>query len=473
MRRVALVSVGFFVVSALLAALAVPAQAGTAAAPEMTDKQTDVMIAGSVPDPMNTFAHPADLRNGYIAAENATLLSVVIDADTDIAAGIVSQAALGFTMTYLYAFTATMNGTTKTITATVTSAAAAAPTVSLTADNGATAVFQGGNINMTFARSLFGGKVPVGTKMTGLALAATGRVVANNAASGVFTDAAMDTTSDYTITVPPPPPKVTAKVCDTAKFPYRSNETASSKADTDGDCLPNWFEKKFFGNATSSQNATMDKDGDGFSNYAEYIAGTDPSSAASKPGSGTSTFPNGNPACVYKAGETNKNDTDGDCLPNYWEKQFFGNNTAADPTADADKDGFTNYQEYLNGTDPKDPTSKPASGCTFKTGETNTTDVDGDCLPDYWEKQFFNNTSSQNGVGDPDGDFCNNSCEYKGGTDPTKANPSTSNSSSSSSGGDSPLDKLTQHADYLAESAGAAVVVVTVCIIALVRRWVL
>jgi hypothetical protein len=49
-------------------------------------------------------------------------------------------------------------------------------------------------------------------------------------------------------------------------------------------------------------------------------------------------------------------DTNQNGLPDSWE-QTFG---LSDPNGDADGDGFTNLQEYQAGTDPLDPSSKPA-----------------------------------------------------------------------------------------------------------------
>ena len=50
-------------------------------------------------------------------------------------------------------------------------------------------------------------------------------------------------------------------------------------------------------------------------------------------------------------------DTDADGIPDWWAIQHFGGATACNPNLDPDNDGFTNYQEYLLGTDPNDPSS--------------------------------------------------------------------------------------------------------------------
>lgn len=49
-------------------------------------------------------------------------------------------------------------------------------------------------------------------------------------------------------------------------------------------------------------------------------------------------------------------DSDGDGLPDAWEISFFGNLAQSD-TDDFDGDGFSNMQEYMSGTDPKDSAS--------------------------------------------------------------------------------------------------------------------
>ena len=51
-------------------------------------------------------------------------------------------------------------------------------------------------------------------------------------------------------------------------------------------------------------------------------------------------------------------DADGDHIPDDWEiANGFDPNLKADGALDSDGDNFTNYQEYLAGTDPHDSTS--------------------------------------------------------------------------------------------------------------------
>ena len=71
------------------------------------------------------------------------------------------------------------------------------------------------------------------------------------------------------------------------------------------------------------------------------------------------------PACPY-CGEKQKGekkpvlDADGDGLPDEWEKKYGLNvNDASDANADLDGDEFTNLEEYVAKTDPKDPKDHP------------------------------------------------------------------------------------------------------------------
>ena len=52
-------------------------------------------------------------------------------------------------------------------------------------------------------------------------------------------------------------------------------------------------------------------------------------------------------------------DTDGDGLPDDWEKKYGLDPLTADADADPDGDGFTNAEEYAAGTDPSDRNSHP------------------------------------------------------------------------------------------------------------------
>ena len=50
-------------------------------------------------------------------------------------------------------------------------------------------------------------------------------------------------------------------------------------------------------------------------------------------------------------------DTDGDGLPDIWELEYFGSATGANPQADDDGDGVSNYAEYIAGTHPTEASS--------------------------------------------------------------------------------------------------------------------
>jgi len=50
-------------------------------------------------------------------------------------------------------------------------------------------------------------------------------------------------------------------------------------------------------------------------------------------------------------------DSDGDGLPDVFERDFYGNRTSALPKEDDDADKMTNEEEYIAGTNPRDPES--------------------------------------------------------------------------------------------------------------------
>ncbi len=114
----------------------------------------------------------------------------------------------------------------------------------------------------------------------------------------------------------------------------------------DGDRLPDLWELYWFGNL--DQTDSDDPDGDGLNNLAEYLAGTDPTSADSD-GDGLSDWYE-----LYVSFTDPMNpDTDGDGLGDAWEVRYgFDPNVPDDPDADPDGDGLTNAQEAALGTDP-------------------------------------------------------------------------------------------------------------------------
>jgi hypothetical protein len=61
----------------------------------------------------------------------------------------------------------------------------------------------------------------------------------------------------------------------------------------------------------------------------------------------------GYPDYTFSPNEVPK-DTDADGMPDDWEtKHGLNPDDASDGAADADKDGYTNVEEFLNGTNPK------------------------------------------------------------------------------------------------------------------------
>jgi hypothetical protein len=54
--------------------------------------------------------------------------------------------------------------------------------------------------------------------------------------------------------------------------------------------------------------------------------------------------------------------------------------------------------------------------------DAQSSDVDGDGLPDDWEQQYFSNPTNTTATGHGDGDTLNNRAEYVAGTDPTDEN---------------------------------------------------
>lgn len=119
--------------------------------------------------------------------------------------------------------------------------------------------------------------------------------------------------------------------------------------DTDGDGIPDWWEIQYGLNPTVNDSAS-DSDGDGFTNLEEFNAGRNP-------------IIQDYPAVVGMSGiflvDTGGRsfDTDSDGLPDWWEKLYFNDARAANPLADTDGDGHSNFAEFNTGSNPLDANS--------------------------------------------------------------------------------------------------------------------
>ncbi len=141
-------------------------------------------------------------------------------------------------------------------------------------------------------------------------------------------------------------------------------ERVAAQADSDGDGLPDDWEKLYFGNL--AQGATGDLDGDGLTSTEEYLAGTDPTkadtdgdgltdkeevTAGSSPRFPDTDGDNLSDSDEVKVHKTNpaKLDTDDDTLSDFAEINTHG----TDPNkADTDGDGVLDGLEIILGTNP-------------------------------------------------------------------------------------------------------------------------
>jgi|GEM_PF-3878192 len=139
--------------------------------------------------------------------------------------------------------------------------------------------------------------------------------------------------------------------------------------DSDGDYMLDWWERKYFGDLSQGYNG--DYDSDGLVNGGEYVEGTKP----------------------------NVWDTDGDGIPDGWERNWGFDPTTPNPDDDWDNDGLSNLKEYQAGTYP------------------NTSDSDGDGASDGWEYDHgLNPTDPNDGNRDSDGDGVSDYTEALQGT---------------------------------------------------------
>jgi hypothetical protein len=111
--------------------------------------------------------------------------------------------------------------------------------------------------------------------------------------------------------------------------------------------MPDWWELRY-GLDIGVNNAALDSDFDGHSDFAEYLSGGNPL-VDDRFGKNFDLSP------LFEADTGGRNgDTDADGLPDWWERFYFNNDTTAARLADPDGDHHTNFEEFLAGTDPLD-----------------------------------------------------------------------------------------------------------------------
>jgi hypothetical protein len=291
------------------AVLGVPAQAGTEAAPEITDPANDQVLTGA--DQTNCFptvncitGTQIDITAVWFSQEGANLIISVK----------VSSAPTSTPQYNKYWDVSFKAGT-----AAVTAGAVIVGSGSLTATGAATAVvLEETVLVLTVPLTALGGAELLTEPFATAAYAIT------QVDERFISDRAPDDTA-----------------FGTAYSLGSGNETGGLPGDQDADGLQDTFEQQYFGNATSPETGSGDPDSDSLNNTREQELGTDPTKA----------------------------DTDGDGVKDGQEATDGTDPTKADTDGDGANDGA----EKAAGTDPKDPASKPSTQTSTTTTSGTTT----------------------------------------------------------------------------------------------------